>query len=131
MPNDLHAKHPIAALIERADRAIETEDFDKLIEMYTDDAVLVVRPGLTAVGHAQLRRAFEAIAAHVEHNVSVRQAGMHILEAGDIALVLARTLVRAGDAEEDERAATYVFKRAPDGRWLCAIDNSYGHDVID
>jgi uncharacterized protein (TIGR02246 family) len=131
MPGDTHAKHPIEALIERADRAIEAEDFDTLIELYTEDAVLVVRPGLTAVGHDQLRRAFEAIAAHLDHSVSVRQAGMHILEAGDTALVLARTVVRADNAEQDERAATYVFRRAPDGRWLCAIDNSYGHDVIE
>ena len=36
----------IRSLIAAADRAIKEERFDDLMEFYTDDAVLVVRPGL-------------------------------------------------------------------------------------
>jgi ketosteroid isomerase-like protein len=73
----------------------------------------------------------EAIAAHFEGTLDVRQAGMTILETGDTALVLARTIVAAGNLPAVERKATYVFRKDRDGRWLCAIDNSYGHEVLD
>ena len=37
--------HPIIEQIKKADNAIVTEDFDTLIGIYTDDAVLVIEPG--------------------------------------------------------------------------------------
>lgn len=39
-------QHPLQALIQAADEAIGREDFDALLAFYTDDALLVVRPGL-------------------------------------------------------------------------------------
>jgi uncharacterized protein (TIGR02246 family) len=124
-------QHPIALLIERADKAINEEDFDTVVDLYTEDAVLVVEPGRHAVGKVEIRRAMEAIAAHFDRSLDVRQAGMEILEAGDTALVLARTLVSARNYPAVERKATYVFRKDARNRWLCAIDNSYGHEVLD
>jgi len=123
-------QHPIALLIEKADKAINQEDFDTVVDLYTEDAVLVIKPGKTAVGKVQIRNAMEAIAAHFGGTLDVRQAGMMILETGDTALVLARTLVSARNSPAIERKATYVFRKDAD-RWLCAIDNSYGHEVLD
>lgn len=123
--------HPIALLIERADKAINEEDFDTVVELYAEDAVLVIKPGKTAVGKAQIRSAMEAIAAHFDRSLDVRQDGMVILETGDTALVLARTLVSARNFPVIERKATYVFKKGPGDRWVCAIDNSYGHEVLE
>jgi uncharacterized protein (TIGR02246 family) len=123
--------HPIALLIEKADKAINEEDFDTVVDLYTEDAVLVVRPGEHAVGKVQIRSAMEAIALHFDGSLDVRQAGMMILETGDTALVLAKTLVTAKNFPVIERKATYVFRKAPGGRWLCAIDNSYGHEVLE
>ena len=124
-------QHPIARLIEAADKAINAEDFDTVVDLYTEDAVLVIKPGTHAVGKPAIRRAMEAIAAHFAGSLDVRQAGMTILETGDTALVLARTIVAAGNAPTVERKATYVFSKDRHGRWLCAIDNSYGHEVLD
>jgi len=124
-------QHPIALLIEKADRAINDEDFDTVVDLYADDAVLVVKPGTNAVGKVQIRRAMEEIAAHFERTLEVRQAGMVILETGDTALVLAKTLVSAQDFPTVERRATYVFRKDVHGRWHCAVDNSYGHEVLD
>lgn len=123
-------QHPIALLIEKADKAINQEDFDTVIDLYADDAVLVIKPGKNAVGKVEIRRAMEAIAAHFDRSLDVRQAGMVILETGDTALVLARTLVSAKNFPVMERKATYVFKKDAGNRWLCAIDNSYGHEVL-
>jgi uncharacterized protein (TIGR02246 family) len=123
-------QHAIQRLIEQADAAINQEDFDALIEFYTEDALLVVKPGTNARGKGEIRRAFELIAAHFNHRLEVRQAGMTILESGDTALVLAMTIVAAPGVESVTRAATYVFRKDPDGNWRCAIDNSYGHELL-
>ena len=56
------ASHPLKQVVEAADRAITAEDFDALIEFYADNATLVVKPGLNAVGKEQIRQAFVAIA---------------------------------------------------------------------
>ena len=56
---------------------------------------------------------------------------MKILETEDTALVLAKTIVSARNYPTAERKATYVFKRDINGNWLCAIDNSYGHDLLE
>ena len=123
--------HPIALLIERADKAIIQEDFDTVVDFYAEDAVLVIKPGKHAVGKVEIRNAMEAIAAHFDRSLDVRQAGMVILETGDTALVLAKTLVSARNFPVIERKATYVFRKGTGDRWLCVIDNSYGHEVLD
>ena len=123
-------KHPVERLIELADAAITREDFDTLMQMYGDESILVVQPGMIATGRAQIRRAFEAIAAHFGHSLVVEEAGMKLLEAGDTVLVLAKTIVSAADSPAVERHATYVFRLQASGEWLCTIDNSYGHELL-
>lgn len=123
--------HPVELLISKADSAINEEDFDTLIDIYSDDAILVIKPGMNAKGKEQIRKAFETIAAHFEHSLNVQQASMVILETGDTALVLAKTVVSAKNLPAAERKATYVFKRGQDNRWVCAIDNSYGHSLLE
>jgi len=124
-------QHPIERLIHQADEAINREDFASLIDIYADDAVLVIKPGMNAVGKEQIQKAFEAIAVHFEHSLNVRQAGLHILETGDTALVLARTVISANNFPSTERKATYVFAKGSDSHWRCTIDNSYGHDLLE
>ena len=124
-------RHPVELLMEIADQAINQEDFATLADIYAPDAVLVVQPGQNAVGKEQIGKAFKAIAAYFNHTLKVKQAGMEILESGGTALVLAKTIVSAKGFPEVERKATYVFKRSSGGEWLCAIDNSYGHDLLD
>jgi uncharacterized protein (TIGR02246 family) len=123
-------RHPIELQIEKADTAIVQEDFDTLMNIYSEDAVLVVKPGMNATGKVQIRKAFEGIAAHFNSTLQIEQAGMKILEAGDTALVLAKTVVSASNMPATERSATYVFKKSSVGDWLCQIDNSYGHELL-
>ena len=123
-------QHPIRLQIERADKAIVAEEFDVLMDIYTDDAVLVIEPGRNAVGKREIRKAFEAIAVFFKNGLQVEQNGMEILESGDTALVLANTVVSGPGFPATERKATYVFNKSPDGAWRCSIDNSYGHEII-
>lgn len=130
----MHFTHPEQAVHE-ADRLINAGCFDALMDCYTDDAVLVVRPGLNVSGKAQIRRAFDAIAAHFQHRLRVRQDGMQVIQTGDTALVLSRTRLdtdRPGEGPLSlERRATYVFRKDDHGSWRCALDNSYGTELLD
>lgn len=124
----------IKALIDAADKAIKEERFDDLIEFYTDDAVLVVRPGLEVKGKDAIKGAFIKIAAYFKNSIEPTQGKMLMIEAGDTVLVLSQTLLDADNKESSEysmdRRATYVYRNI-DGKLLCAIDNSYGITLLD
>jgi uncharacterized protein (TIGR02246 family) len=126
-------EHEIKELIKKCDLAIKNEDFDTLMNYYTDDAVLVVKPGMIAKGKSEIKKAFIAIAKYFNNSIVPTQGEMMILEAGDTALVLSHTFLEA-DKEDSEysmdRKATYVFKKNSQGNWLCAIDNSYGTELV-
>ncbi|SKA35576.1 conserved hypothetical protein [Enhydrobacter aerosaccus] len=126
--------HPLHDVIAAADRAITDEDFDAVMTFYTEDATLVVKPGLNATGTEQIRRAFEAIAEHFNHSLVVTQGELVVIEGGDTALVVAETMLdwtqKDGALASATRRATYVFRKQADGSWLCAVDNSYGTDLV-
>lgn len=124
----------IVQQIAKADQAIKEERFDDLMEFYTKDAVLVVRPGVEAHGKEAIKAAFVKIAAYFQNSIVPTQGKMVMLEGGDTVLVLSQTLLDADNKETSEysmdRRATYVF-RLVDGQWKCAIDNSYGTTLLD
>ncbi|MEN6391143.1 MAG: nuclear transport factor 2 family protein [Syntrophomonas sp.] len=127
-------EHPLKELINKCDIAIKNEDFDELMNYYTDDAVLVVKPDMIAHGKEEIKKVFIAIARYFNNSIVPTQGEMVILEAGDTALVLSQTLLSADKADSEypmERRATYVFRKNAHGEWLCAIDNSYGTDLIN
>src|SRR3954452_11933998 len=128
-------EHELKELIKRCDLAIKQEDFDTLMNYYTDDAILVVKPGMIARGKEEIKKAFIAIAKYFNNSIVPTQGEMIILESGDTALVLSQTLLEADKKKDSEysmdRSATYVFKKNSQGKWLCAIDNSYGTELIN
>ena len=125
-------EHELKSIIKQCDIAIKNEDFDALMNYYTEDAILVVKPDMIARGKIEIKKAFIAIAKYFNNTIVPTQGEMIILEAGDTALVLSQTLLAADKNESNysmERKATYVFRKV-NNTWLCAIDNSYGTDLI-
>ena len=124
----------IKDLISQADKAIKEERFDDLMDFYTDDAVLVVKPGMEAKGKDAIKIAFIKIAEYFKNSVVPTQGNMVMLETGDTVLVLSQTLLDAENKETSDytmdRRATYVYRKV-NGKWLCAIDNSYGTTLLD
>lgn len=123
----------IQKLIRQADEAIREERFDDLLEYYTEDAVLVIKPGTEAHGKQAIKEAFVKIASYFKNTIVPTQGRMLMIEAGDTVLVLSQTLLDAENKATSEysmeRKATYVFRNI-DGKWLCAIDNSYGTSLL-
>jgi len=127
-------EHELKEFIKKCDLAIKQEDFDTLMNYYTDDAILVVKPGMIARGKEEIKKAFIAIAKYFNNSIVPTQGEMIILEAGDTALVISQTLLAADKKDSEysmDRRATYVFKKNLHDEWLCAIDNSYGTDLIN
>ncbi|GAB4214548.1 MAG: nuclear transport factor 2 family protein [Synechococcales cyanobacterium] len=126
--------HAIKKEIAKADKAINERDFDTVAHCYTDNAVLVVKPGTLAQGREAIKVAHQRISNYFNDSLKVSQGGMVIIEAGDIALVLSKTYVESPEKVDSEfpgeRDAIYVYKKSSDGTWLCAIDNSYGVELL-
>lgn len=124
----------IKELIDAADKAIKEERFDDLMNFYTEDAVLVVKPGMEVRGKKAIKEAFIKIAAYFKNSVVPTQGKIVMIEAGDTVLVMSQTLLDANNKSESEfsmdRRATYIYRNI-NGKWLCAIDNSYGTSLLD
>ena len=124
----------VKLLIAEADKAIKEKRFDDLMDFYTEDAVLVVKPGLKVQGKQAIKNAFIKIAEYFKNSIEPTQGNMIMLESGDTILVLSQTLLDADNKSESEysmeRRATYVYRNV-NGKWLCAIDNSYGTSLLD
>ena len=129
-------ENEIKTVIDTCDKLIHQEKFDELVNFYTEDAVLVIKPGMLANGREQIKSAFIKIASYFDNSIKPLEGKMVYLLAGDTVLVLAQTFIEANQsatAQSEfsmERRATYVFRNI-DGKWLCAIDNSYGTPLID
>ncbi|WP_420912535.1 YybH family protein [Listeria floridensis] len=126
----------IKQVIASCDQLIQDEKFNELVEYYTEDAVLVVKPGIEARGKAEIKTAFAKIAQYFDNSIKPVEGEMKMIIAGDTVLVLAQTFIEASEKavkQSDfsmERRATYIFKQV-DHNWLCAIDNSYGTSLLD
>lgn len=127
-------EHGLKEIIQKCDAAIKHEDFDTLMNYYTDDAILVIKPGMIARGKGDIKKAFIKIAKYFNNSIVPTQGKMVILDTGDTALVISQTLLAADKTDSTysmDRRATYVFKKNLQGEWLCAIDNSYGTDLLN
>jgi uncharacterized protein (TIGR02246 family) len=126
--------HVLREEIAKADKAINERDFDTVASCYTKEAVLVIKPGMLAQGRDDIKVAHKRISDYFNGSLSVSQGEMVIIEAGDIALVLSKTYVDSPEKLDSEfsteRNAIYVYKKTAGGKWLCAIDNSYGVELL-
>jgi uncharacterized protein (TIGR02246 family) len=117
--------------VNRLIQAINEGDLATAVALYEPDAVLVAQPGQVARGSAQLR---EALNAFVALRPTLTSKVQHVLEAGDVALYLGRWQLRgkdpAGGPVMLSGESTDVLRRQPDGRWLIAIDDPWGTQLL-
>src|SRR5262245_1556823 len=111
--------------------AINAGDLATAVALYEPDGILVIRPGQVARGTAQLR---EALGGFVALRATLTSEAQHVLEAGDLALYFGRWRLRgtdpAGGAVVLGGESADVLRRQPDGRWLIAIDDPWGTQVL-
>src|SRR3954471_923590 len=115
-PEELHT------LVEAAFNA---GDVDGFVDLYDDDATLIVPPdGIRASGKQAIRTAIEATLAL---KPAARMEVLEKLEANGLALTRGRwTLIGAdqgGDPVELSGFGTMVSRCHPDGTWRIVLDN--------
>lgn len=94
--------------IERANAG----DVEGLVALYEPDAVLRVRPGQMAHGHAEIRAAYAELLASRPHFEPGR--AQETVRSGDLALT--SSVISTGTTAE-------IARRQPDGTWRWAADN--------
>lgn len=68
-------EHELKEFIKKCDLAIKQEDFDTLMNYYTEDAILVVKPGMIAQGKEEIKKAFIAISKYFNNTLVPTQGG--------------------------------------------------------
>lgn len=121
---------PIDTVNELA-QAINHADLERAVAAYESGAVLVVQPNQLARGSAQLR---EALAGFIALKPVLRFETQQLIEAEDVALYISRWSLTgtdpAGKAVVMGGESTDVLRRQRDGRWLIALDNPWGAQIL-
>ena len=111
--------------------AINDADLERAVATYEDNAVLVVVPGRMVHGTAQIR---EALAGFIALKADLRSEAQKVIETKYLALYIGRWSLRGNDAEgkavEMGGESTDILRRQMDGRWLIALDNPWGTQIL-
>lgn len=117
--------------INRLVLAINQGDLTTAMALYEPDAILVAQPGQLARGASQVR---EALGGFVALQAKLSSEAQHVLEAGELAIYLGRWQLRGIDPSGGPVVlggeSTDVLRRQADGRWLIAIDNPWGAQLL-
>ncbi len=111
--------------------AINRGDLEGAVALYEPDAVLVVQPGKVARGSAQLR---EALAGFIALKPTLTSNAQEVIETGEVAQYVSRWHLRgtdpAGKSVEMKGESADILRRQKDGRWLIALDNPWGAQIL-
>jgi uncharacterized protein (TIGR02246 family) len=111
--------------------AINRGDLERAVGLYEKDAVLIAQPGRMARGSAEVKN---ALAGFIAMKATLRSDAQQVVEAGDIALYIGRWSLH-GTAPDGKSVVTGgessdVLRRQKDGRWLIALDNPWGAQLL-
>jgi uncharacterized protein (TIGR02246 family) len=117
--------------VNRLVSAINRGDLERAVAVYEPEAVLLVQPGQPARGSTQVR---EALAGFIALKPTLTSEAQEIIEAGDVALYVGRWNLRGTDPAGKPVAmageSADILRRQADGRWLVALDNPWGAQVL-
>ena len=122
---------PIDTVNELVD-AINRGDLEAALALYETDAVLMAQPGQMARGRNELR---SALGGFIALKPQLRSEAQKVLEAGDIALYTSHWTLQgkdpSGKAVAMQGDSSDVLRRKPGGRWLIAVDNPWGAQILE
>jgi uncharacterized protein (TIGR02246 family) len=112
--------------------AINRGDLEAALALYAPGAVLVAQPGQVARGHAELR---DALGRFIALKPVLRSQTQRVIEVDDVALYMGRWTLRgsdpSGQAIAMEGDSSDVLRRQRDRRWLIAVDNPWGAQLLE
>ena len=111
--------------------ALNRGDLEAALALYETNAVLVAQPGVVARGPAELRAALQQF---IDLKPRLTAHAQHVIEMGDLALYVGRWTLQGSDPAGREVSmggeSADILRRQVDGRWLIAIDNPWGAQVL-
>jgi uncharacterized protein (TIGR02246 family) len=111
--------------------ALNRGDVETALKLYEPDAVLIPQPGQLARGSTELRAALEQFTAL---KPTLQTQAQSVVEVDDIALYIGRWSLRGTDPRGQAIAmggeSSDILRKRPNGRWLIAIDNPWGAQVL-
>jgi uncharacterized protein (TIGR02246 family) len=120
-----------ADTVKQLTEAITRGDLEAAVALYEPKAMLVAQPGQVARGSAEIRA---ALAGFIGLKPTLRTETEQVVEAGDIALYVGRWSLSgkdpAGQPVAMKGESSDILRRQADGRWLIAIDNPWGAQVL-
>jgi len=112
--------------------ALNRGDIEAALALYEPDAVLVVQPGQLARGTVELRAALQRF---IDLKPRLTAQAQSVIEINDLALYMGRWTLRGTDPAGREVSmggeSSDILRRQGDGRWLIAIDNPWGAQVLE
>ena len=121
---------PIDA-VNQLTQAINRGDIEAALALYEPDAVLVAQPGQIARGSSELR---PALGRFIQLEPTLSSEAQNVVEVGDVALYTSRWTLRGKDPSGKAVAmggeSSDVLRRQRDGRWLIAVDNPWGAQIL-
>jgi uncharacterized protein (TIGR02246 family) len=119
--------------VERLVDAINRADLDGALTLYEKDAVLIAQPGRIARGPEQLR---DALGGFTAMKARLHSEAQQVVEAGDVALYVGRWSLSGTDPAGGRPIAMRgesadILRRQKDGRWLIALDNPWGSQILE
>jgi ketosteroid isomerase-like protein len=112
-------------------QGINAGDLNLAVAAYETDAILMAQPGVTARGTSQIR---EALSGFIAMKAQLRSEAQQVIENQDVALYIGRWSLNGTDPSGKPVSmggeSTDVLRRQPDGRWLIALDNPWGAQIL-
>ncbi len=111
--------------------AINRGDLEAALALYVPNAVLVPQPGQLARGTTELRA---ALGRFIDLKPTLKFQAHSVIEVDDIAQYTSRWTLHGTDPSGQAIAmgseSSDVLRRQQDGRWLIAVDNPWGAQVL-
>ena len=111
--------------------ALNRQDLDAALALYEPNAVLVAQPGQLSRGSAELR---VALGQFIALKPTLRSQAQNIIQLEDVALYVSRWTLQgtdpSGRAVAMSGESSDILRRQKDGRWLIAVDNPWGSQIL-
>jgi uncharacterized protein (TIGR02246 family) len=111
--------------------AINRGDVEAALALYEPNAALIAQPGRLAHGATELRA---AIKQFIALRPTLHTQAQSVVEVDDIALYVGRWTLHGTDPTGQAIAmggeSSDILRKQPDGRWLVAIDNPWGAQIL-
>lgn len=113
--------------IERTTYAFNTHDVDALVRGYEPEAVFVLESGQYVKGHEALKKAFTAL---LELKPVVTIDKKRVIQQGELALFVMAWCFEGQEGLARKNISTSVMRKQANGKWLVAIGNPFGSDIL-